>query len=203
MFCAGDRAEQVLGWAFENQEAIMQATRADAKAAQRMASAQFPDLARCIGSAAARNKLNLALRFAVKNRLQVLTPQVFVQGLRLCDEDTDLGLDYALPRLVERARTQPVQLSTPPAPQPAIALQPPPQRTPQPRPLPSTTTPTAVAPPQPAEPAQPALAPAPTNDASRPEPPPPEPPPPTPPEPPAPAPQAADEPGTAAEEVPQ
>ncbi len=197
MFCAGDRAEQVMAWAFENQEAIMQAARADAKAAQRMVSEQFPDLARCIGSAAARNKLNLALRFAVKNRLQVLTPQVFVQGLRLCDEDTDLGLDYALPRLVERARTQPVQLNAPSAPPQPLALQP--QRPPAPRALPSTTTPTAVAPVQAVRP------PSGTTDASPPEPPPvppPEPPPVPPPEPPPPAPQAEAEP-TAAEEVPQ
>ena len=57
-----------------------------------MVAAKFPDLASCVGSAAARAKLNLSLRCAVKNRLQVLTPQVFVDGLRLCDEDTDLGL---------------------------------------------------------------------------------------------------------------
>jgi uncharacterized membrane protein len=203
MFCAGERAPEVLAWAFDNQDAIMQATRADAKAAQRMASERFPELGRCIGSAAARNKLNLALRFAVKNRLQVLTPQVFVQGLRLCDEDTDLGLDYALPRLVERARTQPVQLAPAPSPQSAIALQP--QRAPLPRPLPSsaahppapapsTATPTAVAP------AAPPSEPVAQDDEPEPPPIPPEPPPPTPPEPPAPAPQP--QPGSA-EEVPQ
>lgn len=107
MLCAGERAEQVLGWSFQNQEAIMEATRHDPKAAARMASEQFPDLARCIGSAAIRAKLNLVLRYAVKNRLQVLTPQVFVEGFRLCDEDTDLGLDFALPRLVEYARAHP------------------------------------------------------------------------------------------------
>jgi uncharacterized membrane protein len=104
MLCAKDRADQVLAWSFENQEKIVEATRADPKAAARMVGEKFPDLATCVGSSAARAKLNLALRFAVKNHLQVLTPQVFVNGLRLCDEDTDLGLDYALPRLIERAR---------------------------------------------------------------------------------------------------
>jgi hypothetical protein len=69
-----------------------------------MVGEKFPELASCVGSSAARAKLNLALRFAVKNHLQVLTPQVFVNGLRLCDEDTDLGLDFALPRLIERAQ---------------------------------------------------------------------------------------------------
>jgi uncharacterized membrane protein len=112
MLCAGDRAEQVLAWSFANQEAIMEATRRDPKAAARMAGDQFPDLAHCIGSSSARAKLNLALRFAVKNKLQVLTPQVFVQGTRLCDEDTDLGLDFALPRLVEYARAHPQPAAT-------------------------------------------------------------------------------------------
>jgi uncharacterized membrane protein len=113
MLCAKDRADQVLAWAFENQEAIVAAARADAKGgAARMVAAKFPDLASCVGSSAARAKLNLSLRSAVKNRLQVLTPQVFVEGLRLCDEDTDLGLDYALPRLIERARTNPASAST-------------------------------------------------------------------------------------------
>jgi uncharacterized membrane protein len=104
MLCAKDRADQVLAWSFENQEAIVEATRADPKAAARMVGEKFPELASCVGSSAARAKLNLALRFAVKNHLQVLTPQVFVNGLRLCDEDTDLGLDFALPRLIERAQ---------------------------------------------------------------------------------------------------
>jgi hypothetical protein len=108
MLCANERADQVLAWAFENQEDIVSAARSDPKGgAARMAAAKFPDLASCIGSSQARAKLNLALRSAVKNRLQVLTPQVFIEGLRLCDEDTDLGLDYALPRLIERAHTNP------------------------------------------------------------------------------------------------
>lgn len=113
MLCAKDRADQVLAWAFENQEAIVEAARADKKGgAARLVAAKFPDLASCVGSSPARAKLNLALRSAVKNRLQVLTPQVFVEGLRLCDEDTDLGLDYALPRLIERARTNPASAAT-------------------------------------------------------------------------------------------
>jgi hypothetical protein len=140
VLCAGDRADQVLAWSYANQEAIVTATKADAKAAARMVSAQFPDLARCIGSSAARARLNLVLRLAVKNKLQLLTPQVFVQGLRMCDEDTDLGLDYALPRLIERARTAPAQ-PAPSEPEPALAA-------PRPvvhRPAPAEAAPAAAA----------------------------------------------------------
>jgi uncharacterized membrane protein len=144
MFCAGDRAGEVLDWSFENQDAIMLAARADAKAgARRLVAERFPELGRCLGTSAVQAKLNLALRYAVKNRLQVLTPQVFVQGLRLCDEDTDLGLEYALPRLIERARTQPPELKPAgsAAPSASIAV----QQSPRPRAAP-VATPTAVAP---------------------------------------------------------
>jgi uncharacterized membrane protein len=104
VLCAGDHADDVLAWSYQNQEAIIEATRRDPKAAARMVTEKFPDLARCVGAASTRARLNVALRFAVKNHLQVLTPQVFVNGLRLCDEDTDLGLDFALPRMIARAR---------------------------------------------------------------------------------------------------
>ena len=30
-----------------------------------------------------------------------MMPQVFVEGVKLCDEDTDLGLDFALSRLLD------------------------------------------------------------------------------------------------------
>jgi hypothetical protein len=38
----------------------------------------------------------------VNNQLRISTPQLFVEGTRLCDEDTDLGMDYALSRLIEQ-----------------------------------------------------------------------------------------------------
>lgn len=102
VLCAKSDAGDVLAWAFSEQEAIVAATRKDPTAAARMVKARFPELGECVGSPAARAHLNLGLRWAVKNRLQVLTPQIYITGRRLCDEDTDLGLDYALPRLVER-----------------------------------------------------------------------------------------------------
>lgn len=107
MICAGSSAEEVLHWAFEHQDEVMEATRKDPKAAARIVSDAFPKLASCIGTPATKAKLNLSLRWAVDNELQVLTPQVYVRGLRLCDGDTDLGLDYALPRLIARAKKLP------------------------------------------------------------------------------------------------
>lgn len=103
MLCAGDRAEEVLAWSFEEQERIREASTADPAAASRMISETFPELSACLGSPTVRARLNRSLRYAVANELPVLTPQLYVDGVRVCDEDTDLGLDYALSRLLDRA----------------------------------------------------------------------------------------------------
>jgi hypothetical protein len=66
-----------------------------------MAAERFPDLASCIGTSSVRARINRGLRWAVANQLPVLMPQVFVDGQKVCDEDTDLGLDFALARLLD------------------------------------------------------------------------------------------------------
>lgn len=100
VICAEDEAEEVIAWAFENQEAIMAAERSAAGGAARMARERFGALSECIGSPRAQARVNQSLRWAVQNQLPVLTPQVYVGQTRLCDADTDLGMDYALTRLV-------------------------------------------------------------------------------------------------------
>lgn len=100
VLCAGDKADVVIAWAFENQDAIREATAADPEAAARMVAEKFPDLKSCLGSSAVRSKLNKSLRWAVTNQLQVLTPQVYIDGVKLCDEDTDLGMEFALTRML-------------------------------------------------------------------------------------------------------
>jgi hypothetical protein len=44
------------------------------------------------------------LRWAVANSLPVVTPQLFVRGQKICDEDTDLGLEYVLSRTLAGQR---------------------------------------------------------------------------------------------------
>jgi uncharacterized membrane protein len=107
VLCAEGDAEEVLGWAFENQEALHEAATGSggSEAVGRMVRERFPSLASCIGSAQVEARLNRSLRWAVANQLPVLTPQVYVNDVRMCDEDTDLGLDYALTRLMEREAT--------------------------------------------------------------------------------------------------
>ena len=101
VLCAGDQATAVLDWAFLNQEAVRDAAAKDPNAAAEMVKAAFPAVASCVGTPAVRSKVNKSLRWAVSNQLPVLMPQVFVDGVRLCDEDTDLGMDFALSRLIE------------------------------------------------------------------------------------------------------
>jgi len=102
VLCAEGDADEVLAWAFEHQEEIRTETTADAGAAARMVNARFPSLRSCLGSARVQAQLNRSLRWAVANQLPVLTPQVYVNNTRICDEDTDLGVDYVLTRLLSR-----------------------------------------------------------------------------------------------------
>ena len=103
VLCAEQDAEEVLDWAFEHQEEIRERETASAGAARHMAEERFPSLRACIGSDAVRAELNRSLRWAVANQLPILTPQVYVENTRICDEDTDLGLDYVLTRLLSGA----------------------------------------------------------------------------------------------------
>jgi hypothetical protein len=96
MLCAPTSAKKVLDWAFDEQARLLELGKSDEKALRKEIAAKFPETASCLGTAAARAKLNKSMRFAVKNALSVQTPQLFLDGRRLCDEDSDLGLEYVL-----------------------------------------------------------------------------------------------------------
>ncbi len=162
VLCAGDRAGQVIDWAFENQEAIRAAAAKDQGAAARMVKSRFPDIAACIGSPKVQARLNQSLRWAVANSITVLTPQVFINGVRLCNEDLDLGLDYMLKAALERYRKG--MLVPPASDKPAPSQEPPmakaaptPKQPSSPKPEPSQASSAAkavpVTAPLPAEPA--------------------------------------------------
>jgi len=108
MLCAGGlagrggeaaEARRILHWAFDNQQELLAVAKADDRAFRRRLLAEFPAVKGCVGSARARNKVTKGLRWAVANALPVLTPQLFVNGARLCGEDTDLGLEYTLTQM--------------------------------------------------------------------------------------------------------
>lgn len=102
ILCEPALANEILDWAFDNQEAIMEAEKARDGAAARMVTGRFPSTRACVGTPRARAKVHQSLRLAVANELPVLTPQLFVEGRKLCNEDTDLGLEYSLSQLLAR-----------------------------------------------------------------------------------------------------
>jgi hypothetical protein len=101
VLCAGDRAKDVIDWVFAEQSSLAAAGARDASAPGQLVLAQFPDLKTCVNSPTTKTRLTQSLRWAVKNQVPVLTPQFYVDGKRLCDEDTDLGLEYTLTRMLE------------------------------------------------------------------------------------------------------
>ncbi|HEX3761711.1 MAG TPA: vitamin K epoxide reductase family protein [Kofleriaceae bacterium] len=102
VLCAGDKSPDVIAWAFENSDRIRDAARSDPAAAAKIVKQRFPELGSCIGSPDARSRLNKSLRWIVANNIRVLTPQLFVDKVKLCDEDVDLGLEYTLSAMLDR-----------------------------------------------------------------------------------------------------
>lgn len=104
MLCAGDRGHEVLEWSFRNQQAILTAAKANPAAAKQRVLEAFPALASCVDSQVTKAKLTRSLHWAVANRLPVMTPQLYVDGVKLCEEDVDLGLDYMLSRMLAASK---------------------------------------------------------------------------------------------------
>jgi len=101
ILCAGADAKTVMDWAFAEQRELETRSKSDKDAATHMLGERFPKLKECMSSALTRQRLSQGLRWAVRNRVPVLTPQLYVDGQRLCDEDTDLGLEYTLARMLK------------------------------------------------------------------------------------------------------
>ncbi|MCB9709058.1 MAG: hypothetical protein H6714_09750 [Myxococcales bacterium] len=100
ILCAGRRADRVLQWAFEHQAEIRAQAAKRPESAKRAVLASFPELRSCLGSPKVKSQINRSLRWVVSNHLPVLTPQLYIAGKKLCDEDIDLGLNYTLDRML-------------------------------------------------------------------------------------------------------
>lgn len=98
---------QVIEWAFAQQDQIRVAGKTDPAAPKRMVLERFGELSSCLGSAEVQQRLNKSLRWAVDHHIPVSTPQLYVGGTKLCPEDTDLGLEYSLSRMLARQGGQP------------------------------------------------------------------------------------------------
>ena len=101
LLCAGADAPRMLEAIYAQQKELL--ADSAAKQPDRMRArlaVDFPAAMACADRPEATIRLNRALHFAVQNALPVLTPQLYIEGQRLCDEDTDLGLDYTLAELL-------------------------------------------------------------------------------------------------------
>jgi hypothetical protein len=101
VLCDEQRALQVLEWAYDQQDELMAAAkgREGDEGVLTLIKARWPGLEACVKDDKSRLQLDEHLRFAVKNQLPVSTPQLFIGETRLCDEDLDIGLPYALGKL--------------------------------------------------------------------------------------------------------
>jgi uncharacterized membrane protein len=93
-------AGAILRWAFARQTELRALGATDPAALRAQIEREFPSVRGCLGGALVKSKLTKSLRWAVANAIPVLTPQLFVGDARMCDEDTDLGLEYTLARML-------------------------------------------------------------------------------------------------------
>ncbi|WP_438023508.1 vitamin K epoxide reductase family protein [Sorangium sp. So ce233] len=108
IICSDHRAMDVLEWAYDNQEELLEGAKAGAGAANVQAAIRqrWPGLDACMDSKETALRLNRMLRYIVDNKLPVSTPQMFLGTTRLCDEDTDIGLSYSIRQLAPALRTR-------------------------------------------------------------------------------------------------
>jgi len=100
VICGGDQARQVLEWAYDEQEDLVKTAKSgDAQLRALIAKKWGAPLVACLDTSATKLKLNHQLHFASDNAIPVSTPQMYLGDLKVCDEDTDLGLKYTLMQL--------------------------------------------------------------------------------------------------------
>ncbi|MEY2932733.1 MAG: hypothetical protein RL033_3482 [Pseudomonadota bacterium] len=89
-----------LDWAYTNQEELATAGKAGGTALTQVLGNRWgKELTACMSARSTEQRLNRQLHFAAANAIAVSTPQVFIEGQRLCDEDIDMGLMFALSKL--------------------------------------------------------------------------------------------------------
>ena len=122
LICAGPESEDMLEVIYEQQEELRLAGLGGKVERIREAIlARFPQVAECLDAKETEIRLNETLRVAVDGALPVVTPQLYIHGKRLCDEDTDLGMEYAVKELLARSAPPP---SEPARPRPDEGLKP-------------------------------------------------------------------------------
>ncbi len=100
VICAGDRAREVLEWAYDEQELLSRAGKQGDPALRAIIERRWGGaVLNCLDARDTNVRLNAHLHFASDNAIPVSTPQVYLGTRRVCDEDTDIGLRYTLSQL--------------------------------------------------------------------------------------------------------
>jgi hypothetical protein len=95
-------ARLVLEWAYQNQEELRAAGKEGKEALRKKIVARFPDVDACLDSKETKLRLDKTLQYAVTNKVPVSTPQLYLGDKRLCEEDSDLGLRYAIGQIAPK-----------------------------------------------------------------------------------------------------
>lgn len=103
VLCGGNRARDVLEWSYANQTELTSAGKAGKELVRAQVRSKFPEIDACIDSKETKQRLDHILHWAVDNKIAVSTPQLYLNDLRVCDEDTDLGLRFTLGQLAPDA----------------------------------------------------------------------------------------------------
>ena len=100
VICADPRSREALEWMYSNQEELASLAKGgDALLRARLRTHFGEAIDACIDAKQTKVRLNNILQFAVTNELPVSTPQLYLGKMRICDEDTDLGLRFTLAQL--------------------------------------------------------------------------------------------------------
>jgi hypothetical protein len=100
ILCADSQAAPMLNWAYDEQESLLRAGKSGELALRELIRRRWGDgVIACTEDKKTKLRLNEHLHFASTNSVPVSTPQIYLSGQRLCDEDTDLGLRYTLRQL--------------------------------------------------------------------------------------------------------
>ncbi|MFO0660536.1 MAG: vitamin K epoxide reductase family protein [Polyangiaceae bacterium] len=99
VLCGGNKARDVLEWSYANQTELTSAGKAGKELVRAQVRSKFPELDACIDAKETKQRLDHILHWAVDNKLSVSTPQMYLGDLRVCDEDTDLGLRFTMGQL--------------------------------------------------------------------------------------------------------
>jgi uncharacterized membrane protein len=100
ILCADTRSREALEWMYDHQEELSQLAKNGEPLLRAKVRDRFgAEVDTCIDAKATRLRLNNMLQYSVSNHVPVSTPQMYLGDLRICDEDTDLGLRYTFGQL--------------------------------------------------------------------------------------------------------